>query len=43
MLEDAFINAVPLERRARHDGQGIFPTAIARTSWPLRFSIVRAL
>jgi hypothetical protein len=32
MLEDAFINAVPSKRRARHDGQRIFSTTIAQTS-----------
>jgi len=32
MLEDAFINAVPSKRRARHDGQGICFTTIFRTS-----------
>jgi hypothetical protein len=32
MLEDAFIIAVPSERRARHNGQGIFSTTISQAS-----------
>jgi hypothetical protein len=32
MLGDSFINAEQAERRARHDGQGIFSTTISQTS-----------